>query len=148
MTESGGAESSSGESIELFMSIVGYEIVYGRSTDSSEPPQPTSSWIQVNMSTKDAFIEHFGRQKPIKRAIVVFTERGLEENRVGNLFFEEDFPTAAIFARLPYVDFPGFWAALRLDRVARLGIIVNTGTFDVSTLQFLSQGSLFPLFGI
>jgi hypothetical protein len=141
-------ESSSGEAVELFMSVAGYEIVYGRSTDSSQPPQPTASWVQVNMSVKDAFIERFGHQRPIKRAIVVFTDRDLEENRVGNLFFEEDTNSAAIFARLPYADFSGFWAALRVDRVARLAIIVDTGTFDVSTLRFLSQGSLFPLFGI
>jgi hypothetical protein len=139
-------ESGSGEAVELFMSVVGYEIVYGRSTDSSEPPQPTASWVQVNISVKDAFIERFGHQRPIKRAIVVFTDRDLEENRVGNLFFQED--GAAIFTRLPYADFSGFWAALRLDRVAKLAVIVDTGTFDVSTLQFLSQGSLFPLFGI
>jgi hypothetical protein len=139
-------ESDSGEAVELFMSVVGYEIEYGRSTDSSEPPQPTASWVEVTMSVTGAFIERFGRPRPIKRAIVVFTDRNLEENRVGNLFFQEQDP--AIFARLPYADFPGFWAALRLDRVARLAIIVDTGTFDVSTLRFLSQGSLFPLFGI
>jgi len=141
-------ESGAGESVELFMSVVGYEIEYGRSTDSSQPPQPIASWVEVTMSVKDAFIERFGQQRPIKRAIVVFTDRDLEENRVGNLFFEEDFDGAAIFARLPSADFPGFWAALRLDRVPRLAIIVNTGTFDVSTLRFLSQGSLFPLFGL
>jgi hypothetical protein len=127
------------------MSVVGYEIEFGRMADSAEPPQPTSSWVQVNMSVKGAFIEHFGQHKPIKRAIVAFTDRNLEEERVGNLFFDEG---AAIFARLPYADFPGFWAALRLERVARLSIIVDTGSFDVSTLRFLSQGSLFPLFGI
>jgi hypothetical protein len=105
-----------------------------RSTDSSEPPQPTALLVQVNISVKDAFIEQFGHQRPIKRIIVVFTDRDLEENRIGILFLEED---AAMFARLPYADFPGFWAAaLRLDRVARLAIIVDTGTFDVSTLRF------------
>jgi hypothetical protein len=139
-------ESGTEEAIELFMSVVGYEIVYGRSTDSSEPPKPIESWVQVNMSVKDAFIEQFGHQRPIKRAIVVFTDRDLEEKRVGNLFFQEE--DAAIFARLPYADFPGFWAALLLDRVAKLAIIVNTATFDVSTLRFLSQGSQFPLFGV
>lgn len=154
MTESGPQGEPSGkpesdfvEGLELFMSVVGYEIVYGRSTDSSEPPQPISSWVQVNMSVKGATVEHL-HHKPIKRAIVVFTDRDLEETRVGNIFHDSQENGTAIFAKLPYADFPGFWAALRLERVARLAIMIHRGTNNVLTLRFLSQGELFPLFGV
>ena len=142
MTDSGGEVA-----VELVMSVVGYEITYGRQSDSSEPPQPPSSWISVDMSVTDASILHLGQQRPIKRAIVAFTDQGLETTRVGNLWFLTQ-DSAAVNARAPYADFPGFWAALRLDRVARLSIIAFPSTLDITTLQFMSQGSLFPLFGI
>jgi hypothetical protein len=144
---SGKPESDFVEGLQLFMSVVGYEIEYGRSTDSSEPPQPISSWVQVNMSVKGATVEHHAH-KPIKRAIVVFTDRDLEETRVGNLFRQPDSDGLAIFARLPYADFPAFWAALRLERVAKLTIMIHRGTNNVLTMSFQSQGELFPLFGI
>ena len=142
MTDSGGEVA-----VELVMSVVGYEITYGRQSDSSEPPQPPSSWISVDTSVTDASILHLGQQRPIKRAIVAFTDQGLETTKVGNLWFQTQ-NSAAVNARLPYADFPGFWAALRLDRVARLSIIAFPSTLDITTLQFMSQGSLFPLFGI
>lgn len=147
MTEASRADSGTEAAIELDMSVVGYEITYGRQSDSNEPPQPPSSWISVEMSVKGAFIQHFGQQKPIARAIVVFSDQGLETTRVGNLWFLTQ-DSAAVNARAPYADFPGFWAALRLDRVARLSIAVFPSTLDIAELQLLSQGSLFPLFGI
>ena len=100
------------------------------------------------MSVKGAYIQRFGQERPISRAIVVFTDQGLETTRVGNLWFVTEASAAEAIARVPYADFPGFWAALRLDRVARLSITVFPSTLDIAELQFLSQGSLFPLFGI
>lgn len=152
MTEASGADPGTEAAVELGMSVVGYEITYGRVSASSEPPQPPSSWISVEMSVKGAYFQHFGQQRPISRAIVAFTDQGLETTRVGNLWFGTE-PSAgatagAVNARVPYADFPGFWAALRLDRVARLSITVLPSTLDIVELQLLSQGSLFPLFGI
>jgi hypothetical protein len=137
-------ESGSGEGLELFMSVIGYEVVYGRSKGGTPP---ISSWVQVNMSVKGARVEHHNN-KPINRAIVVFTDHDLEEGRVGNISDDPEERDSAIFVRLPYADFPGFWAALRLDRVARLAIMIRRGTDNILTLRFQSQGSLFPVFGI
>ena len=148
MTEASGADPSTEPGVNLVMSVVGYEITFGRQTGSSDLPEPTSSWISVDMSVKGASIQHLGQQRPIKRALVGFTDQGLETTRVGNLWFQTTASAAAVNARAPYADFPGFWAALRLDRVARLSITVFPSTLDITTLQFMSQGSLFPLFGI
>jgi hypothetical protein len=148
MTEASGADPGTEAAIELGMSVVGYEMTYGRQSDSTEPPQPPSSWISVEMWVKGAYIQRFGQQRPINRAIVFFSDQGLETTRVGNLWFQTTASAAAVNARAPYADFPGFWAALRLDRVARLSITVFPSTLDITTLQFMSQGSLFPLFGI
>jgi hypothetical protein len=147
MTEASGADPSTEPGVNLVMSVVGYEITFGRQTGSSDLPEPTSSWISVDMSVKGASIQHLGQQRPIKRALVGFTDQGLETTRVGDLWFQTP-DSAAVNVRLPYADFPGFWAALRLDRVARLSIEVTPSTLDITTLQFMSQGSLFPLFGV
>jgi hypothetical protein len=140
MTESGGGEGPQ----DLFMSVVGYEVLYGRSTAAN---QPISSWVEVTMSVKGAKVEHLAN-KPISRAIVVFTDRNLETSRVGNISNDTEERDTAIFAKLPYADFPGFWAALRLDRVARLAITIDRGTNNVSSLSFRSQDKLFPLFPV
>ena len=148
MTEASGADPGTEAAVELGMSVVGYEITYGSQGASSEPPQPPLSWISVEMSVKGAYFQHFGQQRPISRAIVAFGGQGLETTRVGNLWFGAEASAGAVNAHVPYADFPGFWAALRLDRVARLSITVLPSTLDIVELQLLSQGSLFPLFGI
>jgi hypothetical protein len=145
-TESGTTESGVGDVVRLVMSVVGCEIEYHRGAIFGGGVQ---SGINVTMSVRGARIEFVSSvtiNQAIKRAIVVFTDRDLEETRVGNVSLDfEEGDDASIFAKLPYADFSGFWAALRLDRVARLAITVHTGTLNVSSLEILSQGRLFPL---
>ncbi len=134
MTESGGAED-----LDLTMLVVGYEISYVRD------PRPSGSGVSVNMSVKGAKVEHH-ENRPISRVILLFSEGPFPSDSVGTLD-TGDFQDISIFATLPRADFTGFWAALRLDRAARLECVIRRGTPDkVLILQLKSQGSLFPVF--
>jgi hypothetical protein len=98
------------------------------------------------MSVKGATVAHHDN-RPISRVILVFSEGPFPSGRVGNLS-TGDFHDIAISATLPWADFAGFWAALRLDRVARLHCSILRGTDNILTLELKSQGSLFPVFPV
>jgi hypothetical protein len=136
-------ESDAGEAQELFMTVVGYDVEYWRTTDASEPSKPPTSSVEIKMSVKGASVEHL-QNKPISRAVIWFTDGELETSRVGNLAtFPED-RDIIMHATLPMADFAGFWAVLRLDRVARVHCVIQRN--NVLQLRLLSEGSLFPLF--
>jgi hypothetical protein len=140
MTESGLAEG-----LQLSMSVVGYEVAYVRSKSLGEPSGPPESWVHVTMSVKGATVEHH-QDRPISRVSLGFVEGPFDAEKVGELEVREERTDIAISAQLPWADFAGFWAALRLDRVATLGCIIRRGTNDVLTLRLRSEGSLYPLF--
>jgi hypothetical protein len=138
MTESGAEEAQ-----ELFMSVLGYDVEFWRTKDASDPSKPPGSAVELKMSVKGASVEHL-HNKPISRAVIWFTEGELETNRVGNLVADAEDRDIMLHARLPLADFAGFWAVLRLDRVARVHLVIQG--IDVLQLRFLSEGSFFPLF--
>jgi hypothetical protein len=138
-------ESSSLEGLQLSMSVVGYEAAYVRTKRLGDPSGPTDSWVQVSMSVKGATVEHH-QDRPISRVILSFVEGPFDDGKVGELEVSEEFTDIAITAQLPWADFAGFWAALRLDRVATLQCIIRRGTNSVLTLRLRSGGSLYPLF--
>jgi hypothetical protein len=130
--------------VALGMSIVEYFVRYERgmvfnSVDRSTAPL---SSVEVFISVKGATVEHH-HNKPISRVDLVFLEGELEANRVGFLDADPELPEIMLHANLPLADFAGFWAALRLDRGARLECSIQRD--DVVQLGLFSKVSLPPV---
>jgi hypothetical protein len=144
MTDSG----VEAEFVNLSMSVVGYEVEYGRFKSDGAPASFHTNVI-LALSVKGATVEHH-QNAPVKRVVVNFPET----DKLGHLIREPG-EGAVISIWLPETDFSAIWAALRLDRVARLDCTLIrapapagfTGD-DVVSFEVKSQGSLFPLFGV
>jgi hypothetical protein len=146
MTESG----VEAEFVLLSMDVVGYEVEYRRSRPD-EPPPDFASRARLNLSVKGATVEHH-ENAPVNRVVVNLSEVP-GTAKLGRLIRQpgED---AVIRISLPMADFAPIWAALRLDRVARLDCRIIrppapaglTGD-DVVSFEVRSRGSLFQLFG-
>jgi hypothetical protein len=144
-------ESAVPEALSLRMSVVAYEVEYQRSLVETKLETSTElvvkSFATIAMSVRGATVEHH-QDKPIKRVILNFSEGPFEKDRAGVMFGGGVGEGIAVTVTVPSADFPGVWAALRLDRVATLVCTIERGTDKVLELHVNSQGSLFPLFGI
>lgn len=133
------------QTLDLSMSVVGYEVAYGRSaTDQS--PTDFASGVSLTLSVKGAMVEHH-QNAPVKRVIVDLSDRAVASGKLGHLR-RAGGEGAAIHINLPGSDFAAIWAALRLDRVATLECTIVRPADDVTSFSIRSQGSLFPLFGV
>ena len=106
MTESG----VEAEFVNLSMSVVGYEVEYGRS-GTDEPKAGFQSNVTLALSVKGATVEHH-QNAPVKRVVVNFPEVP-GTDKLGHLMRQPG-EGAVISIWLPETNFAAVWAALRL----------------------------------
>jgi hypothetical protein len=125
------------------MSVAGYEVEYGRHLGGSKlAPAPVSSTATITMYVTGAFLEPHHR--PVDRVFVQFSNDPPDPSAVGHVNLQP--PPAIVTIFLPWADFAGMWAALRLDRVPTLELTVDNATVKVVSVRVKSQGDL-PFFG-
>lgn len=120
------------------MSIIGYEVGYVRKT-SADPSTSPSSSLRLDIYVTGAIItDHL--DKPVGRATVSFSQGPFESGRLGAMRVDDHARKYVIFATLPWGDFAGIWAALSLNRSARLECLIEERTNNVLKFWVESEG--------
>ena len=123
-------------SFSLGMSIIGYEVGYTRG--GSSPTSPATSLtlrMFVNGASAPGHLD-----KPLRRATVHFSEGPFGPGRWGEMKFDDDDHAYVISATLPWADFAAIWAALTLNRSARLECLIEDGTNNLLIFKVESEG--------